>query len=220
MSIEAYVRNRIADSPDHYEVAKAQAAALFAGRNGNEIAVKLALESDEAYLYVPFFGGRYRLRRRDGLAEREEPDGSRTEAGFYEALILYDLLADSAPGAEPAMDYTPLQNLAVMHNASSYAGHGMFSETEKLFDGRTAALARACEALGGVPFGKGDVSYRIPLFRNLCAVVSFWNSDEDFPASLNFLFDTGTLSFLHYETVWYVAALLAERLEALVRSGV
>ena len=58
----------------------------------------------------------------------------------------------------------------------------------------------ACEKLGGVPVGKADVGYQLQLFEFLPVRLNFWNSDEEFPASLRLLWDFNLLDFMHYET--------------------
>ena len=69
----------------------------------------------------------------------------------------------------------------------------------------------------GIPYGRGDVSYLLPVFRDLNAVVSFWESDEEFAPKLNFLCDGNTLNFMHYETMMYLLCHIAERLEEVFR---
>ena len=40
----------------------------------------------------------------------------------------------------------------------------------------------------------------------------FWHADEDFPPSLDLLWDRNTLQFLRYETTWFAAGVLRRRL--------
>ena len=78
---------------------------------------------------------------------------------------------------------------------------------------REEELRAACEALGGTPWGKGDVSYMIPLYRGLQFVFSFWNSDDEFPASASVLFDSNSLKYMHYETLWYCLGHIFSRIK-------
>ena len=61
--------------------------------------------------------------------------------------------------------------------------------------------------------GKGDVSYAIPVFRDFWILFQFWDGDDEFPASIKYLFDENALQFMHYETLWYVMGTLADRLD-------
>ena len=72
------------------------------------------------------------------------------------------------------------------------------------FAGQCDRLASACEALGGVRESKADVGYAIPVFRDLRILFQFWDADDEFPASIKYLFDRNALSFMHYETLWYL----------------
>ena len=56
----------------------------------------------------------------------------------------------------------------------------------------------------GIREERGDVAYRIPVFGNLCVIFRLWDSDEEFPAQLQFLCDRNMLDFMHYETVWFL----------------
>ena len=75
-----------------------------------------------------------------------------------------------------------------------------------------AALARACEALGGTPLSGADVGYTLPLFPFLPVQLRFWHGDEEFPPSLQLLWDEHTLQFMRYETTYYAANHLFTRL--------
>lgn len=66
---------------------------------------------------------------------------------------------------------------------------------------------------GGVREPVGDVAYRLPTFDFLPVIVQFWESDEEFPASFQILWDENVLDFMHYETTYYTAGHLLARLE-------
>ena len=85
-----------------------------------------------------------------------------------------------------------------------------------IFNQHPDALAKACEALGGIPDGRGDVSYRIPMFDFLPVQFAFWQADEDFPPEMQILWDSNVLSFMHYETLWFAAGHMMRCLEDLI----
>ena len=90
----------------------------------------------------------------------------------------------------------------------AYAGTGRAAA----FAGRTEALAAACEKMGGEKAGAGDVSYNLPVFQALKLRLSFWDADDEFPASLSLLWDENVLDFMRYETTFYAAGYLLDRL--------
>ena len=89
----------------------------------------------------------------------------------------------------------------------------MFERSAAFLDEHFHGLAAACEALGGVPEGRGDAAYRIPMFPFLPIQFAFWRADEEFPPEIKIFWDTNVLDFLHYETLWFAAGHLLKRLE-------
>ena len=65
---------------------------------------------------------------------------------------------------------------------------------------------------GGEKAGAGDVSYNLPVFQALKLRLSFWDADDEFPASLSLLWDENVLDFMRYETTFYAAGYLLDRL--------
>ena len=60
---------------------------------------------------------------------------------------------------------------------------------------------------------KGDVAYQLELFLFLPVVLRFWESDDEFPASLQVLVDRNILEYMHYETVMFAIGHLLQRVE-------
>ena len=63
-----------------------------------------------------------------------------------------------------------------------------------------------------VPIG-ADVGYVVPVFHDFATWFQFYDGDDEFPASITYLFDENALQYMHYETLWYVMNALADRLE-------
>lgn len=189
----------------NYEIMKKKGAERFLTYDPGEIMDRFALRSDGAYLYMTFLSRPYRVQLSTGLCERGTEDGGFEEAGFNEAMTLYDLLCHTGEPVRLSGEFVPMERLATVHNAVSYAGEGSFRQLERRFAGREEALAAACEALGGAKQGRGDVSYYIPVFGEVGLLLSFWRADEDFPASLTVFCDRDLTKYIFYETLWYMA---------------
>ena len=170
---------------------------------------------EKDYLYTEMLKRSYRISRHDGSVEWSE-DGFEhcAPAGFSESMILYDLIAYSKPGAKAAGEYTQIKNLADTLTGQYYAGKGSIDTAAEYFDGKETELAKGCEALDGVPFGRGDVSFRIPVWRDLYTVISFWSSDDEFPPQLVVMVDMNMKDFIHYETIWYLEGYLMNLIKA------
>ena len=193
----------------NYAIMAEEARKRFASMDMQEITQRTGSPEESGAFRISFLGREYAVCSGNGIVT--EADG--TPADYSISMILYDLLGYSAEGARPSGEYTQVQNLANVVSASKYAGRGMFDRRVKRMDGRDRQLKAACEALGGTPWGKGDVSYVIPLYRDLRFVFSFWDSDDEFAASASVFFDTNSLQYMHYETLWYCMGHIFSRIE-------
>ena len=50
------------------------------------------------------------------------------------------------------------------------------------------------------------------LFHDFAIWFQFWDGDDEFPASIKYLFDERALRYMHYETLWYAMHSLTDRL--------
>ena len=209
MSVETYVKNKQA-SGSNYDAALQKAAGLFSEQLEDNFTLKSGFTSDGEYIYAGLFHRNYRISRRSGRVERLD-ENAVFPAAYNPSMVLYDLIVYSAPDAKASGEYIQLQNHSQVHNVHSFAGEGAFDKYARLFSGHGAELERICVKLGGVPFGKGDVSQALPYFGNLRIGISFWDADDEFPPSFSVFFDKNADKFMHYETMWYAAGdLLSE----------
>ena len=205
--------------PSNHEITKLRVQSQIAEYDIPKAIRQFGLVSDAKYLYVDFMTRHYRIDKTTGETEWSEDDFQSDgntcvhEAGFNEVLTIFDILFYSKEDACLSGEYTVMQNLSRVQTTGYYAGKGMFSQSEEYWDPQPEKLAAACERLGGVPAGKGDVAYRIPVFQNINMLLQFWQSDEEFPASMQFQFDRNLLQFMHYETAWYVVSHCLELLK-------
>ena len=190
----------------NYEIHRENARKLFLGYNQEKIIGKLGLKNDGSYICLTYIGSKFRLNRENAVLEIEDPKtGGYILSDYSDALVLYDLLANSEEGARPSGDLVQIQNLSRVQNASSYAGEGIYERYGREYSQRAGELMEACRALGGEPYGKGDVAMKIPMFKDICFAISFWESVEEFPPVLNIYMDSNILHFIRYETAWYAA---------------
>ncbi|MBD5152363.1 MAG: DUF3786 domain-containing protein [Oscillibacter sp.] len=198
----------------NYEITQRKMARAFAEYDQEAMIRKFHLSADGSYLYINFLNRPYRIHRRSGDVTWMD-GGSLREAGFEDAMTIYDVLCNAREGCAAAGEFASINHL--MKAAGKPEQNGVLDARQiRLFDHREQALSQACRALGGTEYGKGDVAYRLPLFDFLPAAVQFWSSDDEFPASLQLLWDKNILDFMHFETVWYAAGYLLDRLQELV----
>jgi len=218
MSIEKHAMNVIErGTGENHKKMVQKAAEIFMSYDFDDLAEKMDLSADGDYLYIDMMSRSYRIARNDAFVERKLSDGeggSWVNAGFSEAMTIYDLIAYSKPGAKPSGDYTMINNLAETVTGQYYAGKGMVDSMGKEFEGHCKELAKGCEAIGGTPYGRGDVSYLIPIWRNLCFLLSFYDADDEFPGQLNVYADSSMRDFIHYETIWYIQGHMMSMIKA------
>ena len=203
----------------NYEIMRQNAGRAFLSFDHGKIAEKLGLKYQDGRLYIKLFDRDYTVDCSTGAVLYNGSD-----AGYDEAMVVYDILCDSKENARTAGEYTLLHQLSQVQSAKQYyAGQGMFLPYEKKFDKRVGELENICLGMGGEKYGKGDMSVRIPMFRDrrdaehtedLSIVISFWESDEDFPAQLQLFTDKNLLQYIHYETAWYMFSYLLTRIAA------
>lgn len=197
----------------NYDIMKGQAQKEFLKYDQKKIIEKLDLVHDADYIYIKFVEHFYRISRTTGKVEWSEDDFVTVQEGdFHETLTILDVLCYSKEHACASGEFVNMKSLsAIQRSSSSTVGGGIFNEMERFFDHKDGLLSNACERLNGIKMTKGDVSYQIALFDFLPAMIQFWNSDDEFPASLEIFTDKNILQFMRYETVWYAVSHLLNR---------
>lgn len=174
---------------------------------------KFGLAHDDDFLYIYFFNRKYRIDRRSGqVSWSKDAFQTKEPADYNEAMTIYDVLCYSKDDCHLAHEWANVGNLGGVKGGSLKKGGSFYQSAGEHFAGKTAALGRACEKLGGKKLEKGDVAYELQLFPFLPMVLRFWDADEDFPASLQMLVDKNILDYMHFETLMFALGHLLRRL--------
>lgn len=167
--------------------------------NQEEIITKTKVKADDNYIYLNFCSCPYRVNRKTGSVQCLENSQSLYEAGYNEVMGIFDFLCYSKTGAVPAGRWlTPAALTRYVGSSSST----LFPQEAVFLDENIEALS--CILRKYQRFPTGDVSCILPVFDSLGVVLQFWRSDEEFPPSINFLWDANTLDFLHFETAMFI----------------
>lgn len=169
----------------------------------------MPVQRDSKYLYLRFCGSDYRICRADGHLFRRVGENWLPADSHGEVLTIYDYLCDAKPGRVPARETVSMAHLGGHVHTNLAAASGSL---ERAIDRAPDDFRRACLALGGTPAPGGDICFDLDLFPDLPVRLRFWHADEDFPPSLDLLWDRNTLQFLRYETTWFAAGVLRQRL--------
>lgn len=191
---------------DNYQIARDRAQEYFLQFDQDAIIQRWHLENDERYIYVEFLGRRYAVCRKTGRIDRLF-DGK--QAGFSEVLSIFDFLCHKGTDQFLIGRFAPVNSLRG-RPISAGVETGFYTKTAKLFDENIDTVKAACLSLGGELVQMGDLGFSLPVFGEIRAILKFYESDEDFPASITFLWDENMLSFVFYETVFYVVGFILE----------
>lgn len=194
---------------NNYDRQAAQARQRFLTYDQQSLIRKLNLPRDEQFLYPTMLHTLYRIDRATGVIGRQTPRGW-VGATYQETMTLLDLVCDSSPRRALAHKWKAMGDFGHLFHTTLLEGADPWAQ---LFEGNTAGFHRACQALGGKPFPQGDISYTIELFDGLPIALQLWFGDEEFPATLRFLWDENALQYLKYETMYFAKDLLLEMLK-------
>lgn len=149
-------------------------------------------------------GRKYRISRSTGRAAWSEDDFlTETEAGYNEAMTIYDVLCYSKEDCTPAGEFCPVNMLKgtvrTMGGSQSF-----FQKSADQFAGKADLLQTALLKLGEAIDLKGDAAAQIDIFDFLPVTVQYWDADEEFPAVLKLMVDENIQDFMHFETVMFM----------------
>lgn len=202
----------LSENITNYDITQHKMEQEFLKYDQKVMVEKFHLKADETYLYIEFIGSKYRIHRFTGVVEVSQDEFENVRAaGYNEAMTLYDVLCYSKEDCRLAGEYCSVNSLPKVAYCAA-PGEGLFAREAERFDRKSELLAAACEKLGGIKKGKGDVSYCVPVFDFFPVMIQFWESDEEFPASIQFFWDKNTLDYMHYETTYYAVQEILRRL--------
>ena len=199
------------ERPDNYAIQVQQAKDRFLTYDQDALIRKMKMRADERYLYISMLAQQIRISRTNGDMERLTDAGWVDANSHSEVMTLLDLICDSREDRFVSGRWKSMAELGMMFHRDLLEGkHNPWADR---FEANPDGFRRACEALGGKPFRRGDVAYTIELFDGLPVLVQLWFGDEEFPASLRFLWDSNTLQYIKYETTYFARGLLLDRLD-------
>jgi len=193
---------------DNYKMQLQQAQQTFLRYDQQKLIHKLKLRFDAEYLYPVMLGSTYRIHRQSGDFSRLVGERWVDANTHSEVMTLLDLICDSREDRYLSLRWEDMACFGQLF-------HRNLQESDPWairFDQNPEGLRRACIALGGTPFPKGDVAYVIELFDGLSIVLQLWQGDEEFPPRLRLLWDENALMYLKYETMYFAKNLLLTRI--------
>lgn len=128
-------------------------------------------------------------------------------------MTIYDLLCYSEDKTLPPLtgQWQPVTRF--IPTGSSPSGDVFTPKYEAAFSGKVNAVSQACLCLGGKlqkQLAGADLTFEMPVMGDFSVLFQFWDADEEFPAKILLLWDKISLSYLHFETTFYLQGDLLE----------
>ena len=165
----------------------------FLKKNIDETAKRLQLKTDTYYLYVPFFNENCRVEKATGEITGETGQ----ELCVSDRLTIMHHLCchqEFAQKSDRKVPFREIREAAVFEAAYNRMA---LEPLKKAFQGRGDALLKAGIEIGGKQEKFGDVSITLQAFPMISLTYIFWDSDEEFPAAANILFDNRIAQWTH-----------------------
>lgn len=194
----------------NYEKVFSQFKSRFLESNLEETSKILQLKADDEYLYVPFFCKICRVARETGeiTGEKNQEISVTDRLTIMHHLCCYQKFAQKSDRKVP---FREIREAAVFEAAYNRMA---LEPLKKAFQGRGDTLLKAGIEIGGKQEKFGDVSITLQAFPTISLTYIFWDSDEEFPAAANILFDNRIAQWTHPESVPVLAETGTKRLIA------
>ena len=192
----------------NYDQMLALGQRLFLNWDQQEMLRRYHLESDEGYLYLRYLGQRHRIDRNTAVVENLD---ARKTADCAASLSIFDYLCRD--NVLPGMSGRWRAVNALKHAGQSSPNAAELHKRHAIrMQDHIPALKQALQELALAPFPQGDAACPFEVFPGFYAVFQFWEGDEEFPPSVRFLWDDNALSYLRFETLFYVMGGFLERI--------
>lgn len=205
--------------PSNYDLQVDVGRKIFLEYDQAMMIQKFSLQADDSWIYLTYINTPCRIERATGRIE-EMSDGKWTECrNFSTVMTIYDLLCYHKGNTAPVLfhQWCTVGTFVV----TGVTETGTFTKkAAAFFDGRLEELKAACIKLGGIHekrMAGADITCRIPVTHFFPVLLQFWEGDDEFPPKLQLMWDRNSISFLHFETTFYLQGDLFERLQNLMK---
>lgn len=195
---------------NNYDKMLADAQKRCAGYDMTALAAKPGVKDTPTHLKTCFLGQEVRICKADAAVT---VDGK--PADFGQGLSIYDWLCDRRVDAVAAGEFCPVSSLDRVYVSGKGLGMQMPTLSRRIHEAPERFRA-VMASLHAREVGLGDMGYRLDVFPDLPVCLKFYFGDEEFPPTLNLLWDKNSLQFVRYETLYYIAGCLHARLASLI----
>lgn len=205
----------------NYDKMDEAARKIFLGMDQGSMIERHHLKTDGQYLYVPFLNGTVRIDRATAETQYSLPAFAAAQeipswhkASQVLSNSVFEALTYAPEKVTLSGKWAGIPELGG-HIGAGHAGNGLQDSYFSLFSGKREALEHACSSLGGrrEEAGSADVSFVFDYLPWFPLWLTFWDGDDEFPASGSFLFDASSLKIMRYEVLWYTMNVMIDLLK-------
>ena len=192
---------------DNYEKQVYIGREWFMKYDQDKLIRKYGLKNDRDYLYLEYIGTEYRISRADGAIEYRKDEEWQVCREYTIVMTIYDLLCHSREEVLPPLtgEWQPVGGFV---KTGSSPSTGVFTEKyEKAFSGKVEEVKQACIYLGGrlqKRLAGADITFEMPVISGFSVLFQFWDGDDEFPPKILILWDKASMTYLHFETTYYL----------------
>ena len=192
---------------DNYEKQVYIGRELFLQHDQDKLIEKYSLKHNEEYLYLKYIGTEYRISRRDGAIAYSENEEWMDCKEYTMVMTIYDFLCCSRQEILPPLtgQWQPVGRFVT--SGSSPSTDPFVEKYARTFSGKVEEVKQACICLGGKQMERlagADLTFEMPVFPDFSVLFQFWDGDEEFQPKILLLWDKVSLSYLHFETTYYL----------------
>ncbi len=177
----------------------------LAGRVGAEWILQAA---DQGELRLPVWGQPVRLTC-PGYVACDLQTGQELSIDLQALLLYHFSTSDGSPLDGRWISFAELPDGLFYNKAfQGYTGNELVRAFRSSYDD----FGRAAERLGGLRLSFGDASFSFRALPRLALMAVFWRGDEDFPASIQILFDANAGRHLSTDMCAILGSMLTRRL--------
>lgn len=187
------------------EILRRQSIERFLKYDQEKMIALFNLPCDEETISIDFLGKTYTIYRKSG----ELMQGERF-ADLDEMASIYEFLTTATYQPNETNDW---RSIAALCTNTTDTSLGRYVEYLRPFEGKLTLMQEACSRLGGIPADKGDVSSLIPVFHGITVWFQYWEADDEFPASVQFLWDASIVDFFRWSILWNIMTCITKRMK-------
>ena len=191
---------------DNYEKMLAAAQKRCAGYDMVTLAKKPGVCEAEMCLHTLFLGMAVTISK-----ENAAVTVNGKEADFGQALSVYDWLCDRKETAVASNEFCPVGSLPGVFVGGKGLGMQLPKLAKRIHE-KSESFRKVMEELGAEELPLGDMGWRLRIFPDLPMCIKFYFGDEEFAPQLTLLWDKNSMQFVRYETLYYIAGCLYDRL--------